>query len=63
MENKVTLGQIVTDGVTGYTGTAIGRAEYLYTGPAVLVASATLNSDGKPNEVWVDEKRLCSPNT
>jgi hypothetical protein len=44
------------DRLTGFTGTAIGRAEYLADTPTVQLTRA--DKDGKPETVWIAELRL-----
>lgn len=54
---KIELGSTVKDSINGYQGIAIGRAEYLYGEPNVLVESLELK-DGKPQVYWIAEARL-----
>lgn len=52
------LGTKVTDRISGFTGTATARTEYLYGCVRVLVEPVGLH-DGKPVEgQWFDEQRL-----
>lgn len=53
----ITLGSKVHDGITGFSGIATGRAEYLHGCPSVLI-EATKLVDGKPESKWVDEPRV-----
>ena len=53
----IKLGDKVKDSVTGFSGTAVARAEYLHGNPRVAVAA--LSHDGKDvKEEWMDEGRL-----
>ena len=54
---EVTLGEIVSDQVTGYVGRVTARCEYLSGQVRCEVTSANL-SDGKIVEEWFDETRL-----
>jgi len=54
----VKLGSKVTDSITGFSGIATGRTEYLYGCVRVLVEPTEMK-DGKPVEsLWIDEQRL-----
>lgn len=54
----VKLGDRVTDRISGFSGIATGRAEYLYGCVRVQVEPEALH-DGKPVESqWFDEQRL-----
>jgi hypothetical protein len=54
----VNLGANVTDRITGFSGIAIARTEYLYGCVRVCVEHGKLR-DGKPIEgQWFDEQRL-----
>lgn len=53
---QIKLGQKVKDVVTGFEGTATGRAEYLATVPRVQVVRQ--HTDGRMQEEWLDEGRL-----
>jgi hypothetical protein len=54
----VKLGARVTDRISGFTGIATGRSEYLYGCVRILVEPEALH-DGKPVEAqWFDEQRL-----
>ena len=56
----VKLGDQVKDRLTGFKGTAVARAEYLYGCVWVCVVPEELH-DGKPvDDVWFDEERLIS---
>jgi hypothetical protein len=50
------LGNRYRDRVTGYEGTATGRAEYLDESPSVQMTRA--DSAGKPESIWLPEGRL-----
>ena len=57
----ITLGHTVTDKHTGFTGVAMGRAEYLYGCVRVLVESPTeKDKNSEPLSLWLDEQRLTS---
>lgn len=52
-----TLGRVYRDRISGFVGTAVGRAEYLYDSPSVqLVANTGPTGDGKTR--WIEEARL-----
>lgn len=52
------LGRTVTDTITGYTGTATARIEFL-TGCIQYCVTARIDRDGKlPDPVYFDESRL-----
>ena len=54
----IKLGCEVKDKLTGFTGIAMGRTEYLYGCVSIAVLSSKLK-DGKPADwVWIDEQRL-----
>lgn len=54
----VKLGNKVRDMITGFTGIATGRTEYLYGCARILVEPDELK-DGKPVEAgWFDEQRI-----
>jgi hypothetical protein len=54
----IELGSKVKDSITGFSGIATGRAEYLHGCARVLVEPQELK-DGKPVESqWLDEPRL-----
>lgn len=50
------LGDKYRDRITGFEGTATGRAEYLYEEPSVQITRA--DGSGKPESVWLAEGRL-----
>ena len=56
----IELGSRVRDCITGFEGIAIGRHDFLFGAPEVLVAPETLSEQtGCPSEpYWFDEKRL-----
>lgn len=57
MTNRpIVLGEQVTDSITGVTGTAVARYEFLY--GCVRIAVERLDKDGKPEEIVFDEQRL-----
>ena len=54
----IKLGTKYKDAITGYTGTATARAEYLYDNPNIKLESSEMK-DGKLVEaVWFNEQRL-----
>lgn len=54
----ITLGAFCTDRVTGFSGMATGRTEYL-TGRSRVELSPSLRPDGRlPRPEWFDEERL-----
>lgn len=54
----IKLGSVVRDNLTGFTGVATGRAEYLYGCTRVLIEPKELK-EGKPmDSVWFDEQRI-----
>lgn len=54
----IQLGSRVRDSLTGFTGTAIGRTEWMY-GCARIAIEPTELKDGKPIDmVWFDEQRV-----
>lgn len=58
-KTAITLGTKVRDRVSGFTGLATGRAEYLYTTPTVEVTPDTIGTDGKLiGAVWLEEAQL-----
>ena len=58
MTIKVELGQTVKDPITGITGVAIGRSEWLH-GCTHIGVQAKVKKDGIiPDVVWVDEPQL-----
>lgn len=55
---KIELGQRVADKLTGLTGFAVARAEYLY-GCSRVCVQPSHTKDGKPADtVWIDEPQL-----
>jgi len=59
MNEKIELGAIVTDTVTGFTGIAVGRAEYLQGATRVEVQPVKLTGDGDMvKSKWIEETRL-----
>jgi len=54
----IKLGDKVTDSVSGFTGIAIARTEYMFRS-AVVGVEADDTRDGKaPDTAWFDERRL-----
>ena len=54
----IKLGQIVRDRISGYTGCAAGRAEYLAGCVRVWVAPTKLRDDRYDEGQWFDEAML-----
>ncbi len=55
----ITLGDTVRDVITGFTGIAVARSEWLYGCVRLGVESKKLDKDGKVMEAqWFDEQRL-----
>ena len=55
----IKLGSFVIDGVSGFAGTVIGKAEYLYGCVQILVQPKSLQENGQPTESrWMDEQRF-----
>jgi len=53
----IKLGKKVKDVVTGLTGIATGKAEYL-NGCVQIFIEPKLNKDGKANGHWIDEVQV-----
>ena len=54
----ITLGSVVRDSITGFSGIAVARTEWLYGCSRIGVEPAELR-DGKPIETqWFDEQRV-----
>ena len=59
VDSRIPLGAVVRDAVTGFTGVAIGRTEYLNGCVRVGVQPRKLDKDGKAREIeWIDEGQL-----
>lgn len=55
----VELGEYTRDKITGFSGTVVGRARYLYGERRALVQGHTLTDTGLPTDPqWIDEQRL-----
>lgn len=54
----IKLGDQVKDKLTGFKGTAIARAEYLYGCVWVCVVPKELHDSKPVDDVWFDEERL-----
>ena len=55
----IALGSQVKDIITGLTGVAIARTEWLYGCHRIAIESVDLKKDGKPSDsIWVDEQRV-----
>ncbi|HET6908879.1 MAG TPA: hypothetical protein VFH54_06025 [Mycobacteriales bacterium] len=52
---SVRLGERYEDTVTGYSGVAPSRTEYLHDAPSVRLTRA--NTEGVPEDVWLPEGR------
>jgi hypothetical protein len=64
--DKIEVGSTVKDSLTIFQGTVIARCEYLYDNPSLLVvAPQSVNVEGKPSEMWLQEARcmLLNPPT
>jgi len=58
MNNKVELGDLVVDTITGFEGIAIGRATYMYGCSRIGIQPRNLK-DGEPIEdQWFDDQRV-----
>lgn len=56
--NEVVLGSRVVHAITGFTGIATGRAEYL-SGCTTVLVKPKAGEDGKmPEGHWIDEDQL-----
>jgi hypothetical protein len=59
----VKLGDKVTDSITGFSGIAVARTEYLY-GCVRITVQPTELRDGKPQDAdYFDEQRLAEEST
>ena len=55
----IQLGSTVTEAISGFTGIASGRCEYLTGCTQILVQPLGLDKDGKKKDsLWLDEQRL-----
>jgi hypothetical protein len=55
----IQLGSTVTEAISGFTGIASGRCEYLTGCTQILVQPIGLDKDGKKRDgLWLDEQRL-----
>lgn len=55
----VLLGSRVKDIITGMTGVAVARSEWLYGCARIAVESVELKKDGSPSDcMWLDEQRV-----
>ncbi len=54
-DKPAVLGKTYTDSISGFTGVATVRSEYLFGCVRVQLENGT---DGKLGELWVDEQRL-----
>ncbi len=55
----IRLGARVRDLLSGITGIAVGRTEWLYGCARIAIESIELKKDGKPSDsIWLDEQRV-----
>lgn len=55
----IDLGSIVRDPITGAKGMVIGRAQYLFIDPHVLVQPHGMNAADAPQDTyWISESRM-----
>lgn len=54
--SEAQLGSKYRDTITGFVGTATGRATYLHTTPQVQLVAETGNEDTKSH--WIEEAQL-----
>lgn len=54
----VSLGSRVKDSISGFTGIATGKAQYLHASDQVLVSAETCDRGKEPASCWLDERRL-----
>jgi len=55
----IKLGSKVRDSLTGFSGIAIGRTEYMYGCARIAIEPDRLDTTGKPIDVqWFDEQRV-----
>ena len=54
----IELGQNVKDSVTGFTGIATGKSEYLGGYVSVCIAPSVGNDGKKPDAEWFDASRV-----
>ena len=54
----VELGQKVRDTQTGFTGLAVGRAEYLDDVPDIAIQGPCLKDGKFPDSHWIPEQRV-----
>lgn len=57
-EHKFNLGDRVRETITGFTGIACGRCEYLWGCITYEVKAEEVHDDGKIKDFWFDEDRL-----
>jgi hypothetical protein len=55
MGEKIQLGAMVKDSITGYVGKVTARCEYLDGDPMVLAEG--IDNTGRPIEYWIKERR------
>lgn len=54
----IKLGDTVKDRISGFTGIAVGRSEYLYANPRIQVQPEAMDGCLPVAEQWMDEGRL-----
>ncbi len=59
----IRLGAHVRCTLTGFKGVAVGRTEYLYSVPVVLVDPCVVESGKITDSVWLSEARLVETDT
>lgn len=52
------LGESYTDTITGFTGVATGRAEYLFESPSVKLERHVDAGGDADEDIWISELRL-----
>ncbi len=57
MSKRVELGKVYRDTISGFVGTATGRAEYLHKTPSVQIVADT-GPQGDDSSRWIDEGQL-----
>ena len=58
MESPVVFGEKYRDKITGFTGTATGRAMYMHDKAQALLEGQVTGDRPKPSTLWIDEERL-----
>lgn len=53
---QITLGSKIRDRISGVKGIVLGRTEYLYQSPRLMMGIQECDTNGRPNEpIWLDE--------